>query len=75
MQRVMVAKLTRLMHKIAIKLHLVVESCTTCSFAPGSHSGNFWIHLRTLREERKLDVSGNKVFRKHLVEWWSKWTI
>jgi hypothetical protein len=27
-QRVMVAKLTRLTHKIAIQLHLVVESCT-----------------------------------------------
>jgi hypothetical protein len=27
----MVAKLTRLTHKIAIKLHLVAESCTICS--------------------------------------------
>jgi hypothetical protein len=26
-----VAKLTRLTHKIAIQLHLVAESCTTCS--------------------------------------------
>jgi hypothetical protein len=31
-QRVMAAKLTRLTHKIAIQLHLVAESCTTCSF-------------------------------------------
>jgi hypothetical protein len=30
----MVAKLTRLTHKIVIKLHLVAESCTICS----SHS-------------------------------------
>jgi len=27
----MVAKLTRLAHKIAIQLHLVGESCTICS--------------------------------------------
>jgi hypothetical protein len=27
----MVAKLTRLTHKIAIQLHLVAESCTICS--------------------------------------------
>jgi arginine/ornithine N-succinyltransferase beta subunit len=33
-QRVMVAKLTRLTHKIAIQVHLVAESCTICS----SHS-------------------------------------
>jgi len=39
---VMAAKLTRLTHKIAIKLHLVAESCTICS----SRSGNFWIHHR-----------------------------
>jgi len=26
----MAAKLTRLTHKIAIKLHLVTESCTIC---------------------------------------------
>jgi hypothetical protein len=30
-QRVMAAKLTTLAHKIAIKLHLVAESCTICS--------------------------------------------
>jgi hypothetical protein len=30
----MVAKLTRLTHKIAIQLHLIAESCTICS----SHS-------------------------------------
>jgi len=27
----MVAKLTRLTHKIVIQLHLVAESCTICS--------------------------------------------
>jgi hypothetical protein len=31
-QRVMAAKLTRLTHKIAIQLHLVVESCTICRY-------------------------------------------
>jgi hypothetical protein len=30
-QRAMVAKLTRLTHKIVIQLHLVADSCTTCS--------------------------------------------
>jgi hypothetical protein len=30
-QRGMVAKLTRLTHKIAIQLHIVAESCTICS--------------------------------------------
>jgi hypothetical protein len=30
-QSVMVAKLTRLTHKIAIQIHLVAESCTICS--------------------------------------------
>jgi len=28
--RIMEKKLTRLNHKIAMKLHLVAESCTTC---------------------------------------------
>jgi len=31
MQRILIAKLTRLIHKIAIQLHLVPESCTICS--------------------------------------------
>jgi len=25
-------------------MHLVAESCTICSLAPGVQSGNFWIH-------------------------------
>jgi len=44
----MAAKLSRLTHKIAIQLHLVAESCTICSSAPGGQSENFWIHPRTL---------------------------
>jgi hypothetical protein len=32
LQRVMVAKLTKLSHKIVIQLHLVAKSCTICSF-------------------------------------------
>jgi len=35
-QRVMAVELTRLTHKIVIQLHLVGESCTSCS----SHSGS-----------------------------------
>jgi len=31
-QGVIVTKLNRLTHKIAIKLHLVVDSCTNCSY-------------------------------------------
>jgi hypothetical protein len=30
-QRVMAARLTRPTHKIAIQLHVMAESCTTCS--------------------------------------------
>jgi hypothetical protein len=43
-QRVMAANLTRLTHKIAIQLHLVVESCTIWVLAPRDQSGNFSIH-------------------------------
>jgi len=42
------AKLTRLTHKIAIKLHLMAESCTVCSSSPGGRSENFWIRSRML---------------------------
>jgi hypothetical protein len=44
-QRVTAAKLTRLTHKIAIELHLIVESYTICVLASGSQSGNFWIDI------------------------------
>jgi hypothetical protein len=40
----MEAKLTRLIHKIAIQLHLVQRAVP---FA-GGQSGNFWIHARTV---------------------------
>jgi len=50
----MAAKLTRLAHKIALQLHLLAESCTICSLAPGGQSGNFWIHPRKLVESRCL---------------------
>jgi len=42
----MEAKLTRLTHKIAMKLHLVAESCTFCSSRSSGQSRNFWIHPR-----------------------------
>jgi len=42
----MAAKLTRLIHRIAIQLRLVAESCTVCILAPGGQTGNFWIHPR-----------------------------
>jgi len=46
-QRVMVAKLIRLTHKIAIDLHAVAECCTTYSFrSRRPQSGNFWIQPR-----------------------------
>jgi hypothetical protein len=47
-QRAMAAKLTRMAHKIAIKLRLVAESCTIAVLAPGGQSGNFWIHPSTV---------------------------
>jgi len=43
----MAAKLTRLTHKIAIKLHLVQRAVPFAILAPGGQSGNFWIHPRT----------------------------
>jgi hypothetical protein len=47
-QRVMAAKLTRLTHKIAIKLHVVAERAIPFAvLAPGSQFGNFCIHPRT----------------------------
>jgi len=39
---VMVAKLTRLTHKIAIQLHLVA-AVPFAVVAPGGQSGNVWI--------------------------------
>jgi hypothetical protein len=45
-QRVVVAKLTRMTHRIVIQLHLVAESSTIFVLAPGGQSGNFWIYPR-----------------------------
>jgi hypothetical protein len=54
-QRVMAAKLARLIHKIAIQLHLLAESCTIPVLAPGGQSGNFRIHARKVHTaEKKL---------------------
>jgi len=39
----MAAKLTRLSHKIAIQLHLMI-AVPFAVLAPGSQSGNVWIH-------------------------------
>jgi hypothetical protein len=50
-QRIMAAKLTRLIHKIAIQLHLVAESCTICS-------------SRSRRPVRKLDTSSCRYVEK-----------
>jgi hypothetical protein len=47
-QRIMVAKLTRVTHKMAIQLHLMAQSCTICS-------------ARTRRPVRKLLVTLNFV--------------
>jgi len=43
---VMVAKLTRLTHKIAIHLHLMQRAVTFAVLVPGSQFGNFWVHPR-----------------------------
>jgi len=42
----MTAKLTRVTHKIAIKLHLVADSCTICSSRSRRQVRKFWIHPR-----------------------------
>jgi hypothetical protein len=39
----MVAKLTKLTHKIVIQLHLVT-AVPFVVLTPGGQSGNFWIH-------------------------------
>jgi len=41
----MVAKLSKLTYKIAIQLHLMT-AVPFAVLAPGSQSGNFWIHPR-----------------------------
>jgi hypothetical protein len=55
-QRVMAAKLTRLTHKIAIKLHLVAERCTICSSPSGRPVRKL---LNTLSYENTACVSNN----------------
>jgi hypothetical protein len=55
-QRVMVAKLTRLTHKMAIYLHLVTESCIIYSSRLRRPSGSFWIHPRTHKTFLALDL-------------------
>jgi len=42
----MAAKRTRLIHRIAIQMHLVAESLPFSVLAPGGQSGNFWLHPR-----------------------------
>jgi len=44
LQRVMVAKLARLTHKIAIQLHLVAKSCTICSTRSRRPVRKLWLH-------------------------------
>jgi len=45
-QRIMVAKLTRLTHKIVIQLYPVQRVLPFAVLASGGHSGNFWIRPR-----------------------------
>jgi hypothetical protein len=47
-QRVMVAKLTRLTHKVAIQLNLAAESCPICSSRSRLPVQKLFIHLRML---------------------------
>jgi hypothetical protein len=62
----MAAKLITLPHKIAIQLHLVAESCTIAVFAPGGHSGNFWIRPRMFKPF---------TYSKNNVLWMEKYTL
>jgi hypothetical protein len=52
----MVAKLTRLTHKIAIQVH-IVAAVPFAVLAPGSHPINFWIHPRIVSNGR-VNVNG-----------------
>jgi hypothetical protein len=55
----MVAKLTRLTHKIAIQLHLVADSCTICSSRSRWPVRKFLdtpTYLTTLFQRRKLQA-------------------
>jgi hypothetical protein len=50
----MAAKLTGLIHKVAIKMRPMAQSCTICSFrSRRPQSGNFWIHLVLFRQGLK----------------------
>jgi len=60
-QRVMVAKLVRLTHKIATQLHLVAELCHLQFLAPGGQSGNFWIHPHIQAKRRQRFLSTNNI--------------
>jgi hypothetical protein len=54
----MAAKLTRLSHKIGIRLHIVAESCTICSSRSRLPVWKFWIHSRMLiRVRQTVNVS------------------
>jgi hypothetical protein len=57
---VMVAKLTRLTHEIAVQLQKVVPFAV---LAPGGQSGNFWIHPRTNRVRTRdiVDLTKSRV--------------
>jgi len=51
----MVAKLTRLTHKIAIQQYLVT-AVPVAVLAPGGQSGNFWIYPCTISDYVKFGI-------------------
>jgi len=53
----MAIKLTRLTHKILIKLRLVAESLPLAVLALGGQSGNFWIYPRCVRLAEHIEIT------------------
>jgi hypothetical protein len=66
------AKLTGLIHKIAIQLHLVQRAVPFAVLAPGGKFGKFWIHPRMQanvqkRTERAADSAYAPSFLDRLI--------
>jgi len=63
----MAAKLTRLIHKIAIQLHLVAESCNVCSFRSRLHPRKHrWCEQESYLPENKPPIAMSSKFTKIL---------
>jgi hypothetical protein len=55
-QRVEAAKLTRLSHKIVVKLHLVAERCTICSSRSRRPVRKFWLYPRIHSDHLQVNI-------------------